>query len=181
METTQLKSIIETANQAYQKGDFQSAAEYFEKAQLSYAQSGDAINAAEMANNLSVARLRMNDGEGALSAAQGTEKVFEDIQDVKRQAIALGNQAAALELLGKPEQALDLYESCSDLLKGTDEKELRAFVLSSISALQLKTGKQFQAMASMDAALDHKKQLSLKEKFLKKLLKVPFRMLNKKE
>ena len=180
MENMTLSNYVEAGNKAYQNGDYPSAANYFEKAWKAYSDSGDTINAAEMANNLSVVRLKMNDGAGALSASQGTEKIFEEIQDVKRHAIALGNQAAALELLGESEQALELYEQCSLLLKETDEKELRAFVLSSISALQLKTGKQFQAMASMDAALDHKNGLSLKEKFLKKLLKVPFRMMNKR-
>ncbi len=180
MDNYQLKNIIAAGNAAYQKGDYASAANHFEKARESFSDSGDLINAAEMANNLSVALLKMNDGEGALAAASGTEKIFQEIHDIRREAVSLGNQAAALELLGDPERALELYEKCSILLKETDEKELRAYVLSSISALQLKTGKQFQAIASMDAALDNKEQLTLKEKFLKKLLKVPFQMLNKK-
>lgn len=180
MKKHELENTIESGNKAYQKGDYPSAANYFEKAWAFYSSSDDVINAAEMANNLSVARLKMKDGEGALTAALGTEKVFQEIQDIRREAIALGNQAAALEFLGESERALELYEKCSVLLKETDEKELRAYVLSGISAIQLKTGKQFQAMASMDAALENKNKLSLKEKFLQKLLKVPFRMINKK-
>ena len=48
---------------------------------------------------------------------------------------------------------------------------MRSYVLQAISALQLRTGKQLQAMASMDAALDNKGgKLSLKERLLRKLL-----------
>jgi hypothetical protein len=39
-------------------------------------------------------------------------------------------------------------------------------------------GSQFEAMASMDAALSSKKKMTLVEKILKKLLKVPLRMLH---
>jgi len=49
--------------------------------------------------------------------------------------------------------------------------------LKSISALQIRTGHQLEALASMDAALSNQKKLSMQERFLKKLLDVPMRML----
>jgi hypothetical protein len=56
--------------------------------------------------------------------------------------------------------------------------ELRTFALKNLSALQLRMGSQFEAMASMDAALYPQKKMTLVEKILKKLLKVPTRMLH---
>ncbi len=38
-------------------------------------------------------------------------------------------------------------------------------------------GKQFEAMASMQSALNTRTKLSLKERLLNRLLKIPFRML----
>jgi hypothetical protein len=82
-----------------------------------------------------------------------------------------------MEAQGRLEEALERYQLASDLLKKTGGREMRSYVLQSISALQLRTGKQFQAMASMDAALENKPRLSLKERFLKRLLKSQKRLL----
>jgi protein subunit release factor A len=85
-----------------------------------------------------------------------------------------------LEALNRLKEALERYKNASNLLKQSGDKEMRAMVLANISSLQLRTGDQLQALASMDAALDHKKKLSLKERLLQKLLKVPFDFMNRK-
>jgi hypothetical protein len=99
--------------------------------------------------------------------------------DFRRQSLALGNQAAALEALNQTDEALQKYNQCADLLKQTGEPDYRAHVLKSISALQMKTGHQLEALASMNAALDNKKQLSLQERFIKKLIRIPFDMMRR--
>jgi len=166
------------AKQAYEMGNFLEAARLFNNAAEGLSRSGDALGAAEQENNRSVALLKAGDAQGALLAAQGTDQVFLQAGDTRRQAIALGNQAAALEGLGKLTEALDFYQQSADLLKQVNDLELRAFVLKNLSALQLRMGRQFEAMASMDAALYPKKKMTLVEKILKKLLKVPLRMLH---
>ncbi len=99
--------------------------------------------------------------------------------DQKRQALALGNQAAALEALGRTKQAIELYERSAELLKTLGENELRSITLQTLSALQLKNKRQFEAMATMQAALASKKKLSAKEHLLKRLLRVTFQLLNR--
>jgi tetratricopeptide (TPR) repeat protein len=170
--------LIEKAQAAYQAGEFLQAASLFETAAQEYELDNDPLKAAEMKNNRSVALLKAGDNTRALLAAQGTDQIFLQAGDKKRQAIALGNQAAALEAQGKNDQALILYRQCSDLLKEVDDLPSRTFVLKSISALQMRTGKQFEAMASMEAALDATEHLTFKEWILKKLLRVPFKMLH---
>jgi len=170
--------FVEQAQTAYQTGQFSQAASLFDTAAQEYERDNDPLNAAEMQNNRSVALLKAGDNSGALLAAQGTDQVFSRAGDKRRQAIALGNQAAALEDQGKNDQALALYRQCADLLKEVDDLQTRTFVLKSISALQMRTGKQFEAMASMEAALDIKEHLTFKEWILKKLLRVPFKMLH---
>ena len=93
--------------------------------------------------------------------------------------MALGNQAAALEALGKLDDALKTYQRSSDLLKKVGDKENRATVLASISQLQIRSGKHLEAVAAMQASLDNRSKLSLKEKLLNKLLKVPFQFLHR--
>ncbi len=169
--------IIKQARAAYESGSYLEAARLYEEAANVFAAQKDQAAAAEMRNNRSVALLKGGDANEALKAAQGTETVFLERNDSVRAAMAYGNQAAALEELGKDKPALELYEKSSELLKGTGNDELRVYVLQNISALQLKTGGHLQSMASMQAALDLKPRLSVKERLLNCLLKVPFRML----
>ena len=134
------------------------------------------MGAAEQKNNRSVALFKAGDAQGALQAVQGTDGVFQQGGDVRRQAMALGNLAAALEAGGKLKEALDYYQQSADLFKQVNEMELRTIALKNLSALQLRMGRQFEAMASMDAALYPQKKMTWVEKILKKLLKVPLRM-----
>ncbi len=169
--------IVKQASAAYESGSYQKAARLYEEAAGVFIAEQNEAAAAEMRNNRSVALLKDGDANGALAAAEGTEMVFLQVNDPVRAAMAYGNQAAALEELGKLKPALALYEKSSELLKGTGNDELRVYVLQNISALQLKTGGHLQSMASMQAALDLKPRLSAKERLLNRLLKVPFRML----
>jgi tetratricopeptide (TPR) repeat protein len=167
------------AEKAYRSGKYSEAAGLFRQAAEGFTVGRNGLKAAEMNNNRSVSLLQAGDAQGALEAAQGTESVFAGAGDTYRQALALGNQAAALDALNQPDAALERYWQCSDLLKSIGEKEYRASVLKSISALQIRAGKQFEALATMDAALDNQKRLSVQERFLKKLLDIPMRMLRR--
>jgi tetratricopeptide (TPR) repeat protein len=172
-----IQSHVKSAQDNYSAGRFSQAASLFQSAAQLYVDQGDELNAAEMRNNCSVALLKDGDAAGALQAAQGTDVIFAAANDARRQALSLGNLAAAYEALGDIPQAMKLYHQSSDLLKDTGDRELRSFVLGSLSALQLKNGEQLQSLASMQAALDNKPKLSLKERLLKKLIQAPFRML----
>jgi tetratricopeptide (TPR) repeat protein len=171
------QTIVRQAQNMYKSGQYPRAADLFRSAADEYANQGDELTAAEMMNNCSVALLKGNDAAGALRAASGTDQTFAAANDAHRQALALGNQAAASEAMGDVQRALRLYRQSADLLKDTGDPELRAYVLSSLSALQLKNGDQLQSLATMQAALDAKPKLSLKERFLKKLIQAPFRMI----
>ncbi len=180
-ETLTPQQLSQEGQAAFRAGRYAEAAALFERAQAGSAALNDEPGAAEAANNRSVALLKAGDAAGALQAAQGTETVFAAIHDFKRQGMACANQAAALEGLNRLDEALECYERSAILLKQAGEKEFRAIVLESITSIQLRTGKQLQALASMDAALEDKPRLSVKERLLKKLLKTPLDMLRRKE
>lgn len=179
MDPTAAQDFSRQGEKAYRAGKFVEAAALFQQAADGYHEVGDALRAAEQMNNRSVALLQGGDAQGALLAAQNTDQVFARAGEIQRQALAIGNQAAAEEALGHLDEALALYRQCSDLLKQTGDKETRATVLKSLSALQVRTGHQLEALASMDAALENQPRLSLRERFLKKLLGVPFKMLRR--
>ncbi len=132
-----------------------------------------------MANNCSVALLKAGDARGALQAVEGTDVIFSQANDSKRQAMALANKAAALESLKKYPEALQLYEQSSELLEQIGEKELRAFVLKSISAVQLRQGNQLEAIASMQASLANKPNPGVKDRFVKRLIQQVFKLMSR--
>lgn len=171
------QDLLEKAKKAYGKKEYFQAAQLYAAIADSISETDNALQKAEMRNNSSVAWLLANEAENALAAALDTDLVFAEAGDLRRQAIALGNQAAAHDVLGELTLAIEKYQEASGLLKEINDDDLRAYVLQNLSALQLRTGDQFQSIATMHTALESKKKLSLKEKFLKKLLRVPFKIM----
>ncbi|MRS02474.1 tetratricopeptide repeat protein [bacterium] len=166
----QAAALKDQAFEAYKKKNFKAAAQCFSECITLLDGVQDTLSAAEMRNNLSVVLLELKQPEEALSVLKGTDQIFGDASDQKRQAMALGNTAAALQALGKLPEALTTYEASADLFKEIGEKEMRALTLKKISDLQLKTGKQFQALASLEASYDQNEQKTAKEKVLKGFL-----------
>lgn len=173
------EKLAKEGKTAYQRGDFVAAANFFESARQSYLQREDALNAAEMANNSSVALLQGGDGEAAIRAVEGTAAIFAQAGDLRRQGMALGNLASALEATERLEEALEIYQQSADVLEQAGEDQLRANVMQSLSMLQFRMGKQLQALASMNSGLEGVKHPSPKQSMLKRLLRVPIEMVTR--
>jgi tetratricopeptide (TPR) repeat protein len=155
---------------AYQRGAFQEAARAFAFAAEGFTSAGDALSAAEMANNRSVALLQAKDARGALHAVEGTETVFAAAGDVRRQGMALANQGAALEALRRHEEALAAYERAAELFKDIGEHALRAPLLEALAVLQMRSGRRLQGLATMQSGLEEVNKPGPRQNILKKLL-----------
>lgn len=173
------QKLIKEAENAYQNKAYLEAANKYLQIAEKYDSEDNQQQAAEMRNNASVAFLMANEHQRALDASLGTELVFRNINDKKREAIALSNQAAAYEALGDIDQAYTLFSAASDLFKDIGEKDYRSFVLKKISAIQLKKGKQLEALGNMHFALENAEKLSPREKTLKKLTNWVMRLINR--
>lgn len=179
MEEFSIPQMIEKAKSAYQTEDFEESARWYDRAGIEYSLQADHLNAAEMANNRSVCLLRGGNPHGALAASRGTEKVFAQAGDLHRQAIAIGNQAAALEAMQRNDEAISMYQQSNELLKQINDRDLRVFVLQSLTGLQVKRRQFLQALATMQVLLDLKQQLTVRERILKKLLQIVYRLLGR--
>jgi len=124
-----------------------------------------------MNNNASVAHLQAGDPQKALDAALDTDKVFEEAKDIKRRAIAVGNQAAALDELGRWQEALAAYEQSAQLFSEVSEKDMRALMLKSAAGIKLKRGRVSESAYEMMGALEAKANPSLFERILRFLLR----------
>lgn len=178
-DAVDFRMLSESARKLYEHKDYQAAASKYEQAAALLRASGDLAGAAEMDNNRSVALAMAKDFRAAWEAAKGSETIFLEGGDSRRAGLACGNQAAALEGMGETRQALELYTKSADLLKTAGDSEARAFVLKALTALQARSGDPLSALASAQAAVNTGVKLSLREKMLKKLIDVPFRMLGK--
>lgn len=167
------------AQQAYQAGDYLRAADVYRHAADAFSAQGDALSAAEMRNNQSVALLRSGDAQSALKVCEGTDLIFAQAFDLRRQAIALGNQAAALEGLGRWKIAIEKYERAAELLDKTGDKELKDITYQSLSALQLKHNRHIDALTSMQSSLASKDHLSVKENILRRLIRTAFQLIQR--
>ncbi|OGO13745.1 MAG: hypothetical protein A2Y53_03185 [Chloroflexi bacterium RBG_16_47_49] len=177
MEALNPQQLADEGQADYKKGDYLSAARLFRAAADGFSSAGDELCAAEMANNCSVAYLKAGEAKSALEAASGTDLIFSSKGDIKRQAMAVGNQAAALEKLNQLDEAIIAYEKSAELLNNAGEYELRAYVCQSISNLQLRRGRYLEAYATMRAGVLGVKQPNLTQRMLKTLMDVPFKFL----
>jgi tetratricopeptide (TPR) repeat protein len=177
METVNPKQLADEAQAEYSKGEYLSAAKLFIAAADGYSATDDEILAAEMANNCSVAFLKSGDAKSALEVVKGTDKVFGSHGEMLRQAMALGNQAAALEGLKRLDEAVEAYGRSAELLNEIGEFELRAYVQQSISAIKLRKGRYLEAFAFMHDGVSKIDNPNLRQRMLKSLMKLPFKFL----
>jgi tetratricopeptide (TPR) repeat protein len=166
------KQLSTQASQFYQEGDFKQAAGLFAEAAQAYQAAGNLLDSAEMRNNQSVALLQDDDAEGALQAVLGTEAIFAEAGDVRRQGLAAGNEAAALEELKRLDQAVERYQASADLLEQAGEDQMRALVLQSVAWILIRRGKFMEGLFAMNSGLRGVKNPTLKQKILRTLLKL---------
>lgn len=177
METLNSQQLANEGQAEYSKGEYLSAAKLFKAAADGFSSTGDKLSAAEMANNCSVAFLRDGDAKSALESAIDTDLVFASMDDIKRQAMAIGNQAAALEKLNRFDESITAYQKSAELLNNVGEFELRAYVFQSISSMKLRHGRYLEAYASMRAGVMGVREPNLYQKLLKALMDIPFKFL----
>lgn len=162
---------------AYKKGDFPASGRAYIAAAQAFEALKQPVIAAEMANNSSVAWLQANVPGLALEAVEGTDSIFAMAGETRLHAMAVGNKAAALDALGRLDEAAELYEQSAEILQDIGEDELRAYILQALSKIQFRTGRQFEALATMQAGVDGIQRPSLRQRILKRLLQIPMNSL----
>ncbi len=174
METLNPNQLADEGQAEYKKGQYLSAAKLFKAAAEGFLAAGAQLKAAEMANNASVAWLKGGDALAALESASGTEQLFELNGDIRQQAIAVGNQAAALEKLKRLDEAMSAYRLSAKLLEQAGDYELRAYALQALSMLQLRKRHVLEAYATMQSGIMGVKNPNLKQRLLKSLIRIPY-------
>ncbi len=164
------QEIADQAKRTYQAGDYPAAIQAFAEAASAYADAGEMLMCAEMKNNQSVVLLRDKQAQAALETVQGTDVVFAEAGDTRRQGMALANQASALDALKRFKEAIDFYTRAGDALEKAGEIDLRLEVMQLLSALYLRRFKFFDAIIALQSGLAVVKNPTPKQRFMKMLL-----------
>ena len=164
--------LAEEGKREYEKGNYSAAADLFSQAAQAYAAMQDALNAAEMKNNQSVALLQAGKAKEALSATDGTEKIFENAGDLRRQGIAVGNRAAALEGLKKWNEALAEYERAASLFEQAGAGDMHSIVRKAAANLNLKRGRFTDSQMDVYDSLRLVEKPTLIQRIMKFLIRI---------
>jgi tetratricopeptide (TPR) repeat protein len=133
-------AFADQGKREYEKGNHRGAANFFRQAAEAFDSAHDPLNAAEMRNNQSVALLQAGRARDALQATEGTEAIFTNAGDLKRQGIAVSNRAAALEGLKLWKEALAEYERAASILEQAGEGDMHSMVRKASANIHLKLG-----------------------------------------
>ncbi|MGE5376056.1 MAG: hypothetical protein ACM3XO_13440 [Bacteroidota bacterium] len=137
-DQTNTLTLASDGKKEYEKGNYKVAADLFSQAAQAYSAAGDALNAAEMKNNESVALLQAGNARDAFDATDGTEDVFQKAGDLKRQGIAISNRGAALEGLKKWKEALAEYDRAASIFEQAGEGDMHSMVRKAAANINLK-------------------------------------------
>ena len=172
METINPITFAEDGKKEYAKNNFKAAATLFAQAAQAYTSAQDALNAAEMKNNESVALLQAGNAKAAFQATDGTEEVFQKAGDLKRQGVAVSNRAAALEGLKKWKEALAEYDRAAALFEQAGEGDMHSIVRKAAANINLKRGHLVDSQMDVYDSLRLVEKPTLTQRMMKFLIKI---------
>ena len=172
MDTLNPIQLAEQGKQEYGQENYLAAADLFSQAAQAYASAKDNVNAAEMKNNQSVALLQAGKAREALQATEGTEQIFQNAGDIKRQGIAVSNRAAALEGMKKWNEALAEYDRAARLFEQIGEGDMHSVVRKAAANINLKRGRLTDSQMDVYDSLRLVEKPTLTQRFMKFLIRI---------
>jgi len=167
-------ALAEQGKQEYGKANYSAAANLFLQAAHAYESAKDSLNAAEMKNNQSVALLQAGKSKEALQATEGTEEIFAQANDLKRQGIAVGNRAAALEGLKQWNEAVAEYDRAASIFEQAGEGDMHSVVRKAAANINLKRGHITDTQMDIYDSLRLVEKPTLTQRMMKFLMRIGF-------
>lgn len=165
-------TFAEQGKKEYEHGNYAAAADLFLQAAQAYLSTRDELNAAEMKNNQSVALLQAGKAKEALQATDGTEEIFQKVNDIKRQGVAISNRAAALEGLKKWKEALAEYDRAAALFEQIGEGDMHSMVRKAAANINLKRGHLTDSQMDVYDSLRLVEKPTLTQRIMKFLMRI---------
>lgn len=170
-------ALVEQATSDYREKRYRDAGAGFERASQAYLNAGEPEQAAEMANNACVAFLQAGDPHKALELVASTPDTFLSAGDLSRASLAFGNRANALAELGRRKQAEGDYRRALEGFQKLGDDQRTRETRQALSALRLRDAKPLEALTEMQLGLEGQRQLSLRDRIVRWILRLPTRIL----
>lgn len=171
-----LEGRSKQAMDLYRQGQAAQAVEIFLELEEIYRAQGNDLKGDEMANNLAVALLELDQAERAIALVEATPQRFLAAGEPILAAQAYGNLGAAMAAADRVEEAEQAYRQSLQLFQEQGHDEGMTFAGQALSQLQLKQGRPLEALASVEASLEGQKKPGLRQRLMRTLLKLPFRL-----
>jgi len=157
----------------YQAGAYAEAIDAFINARAMYEKAGDQGSAAEVLNNQGVIYRMLGQLEEAEAAFTEARTLFARLGDTGRQAQATANLGMLAVARGKTEPAIVFFREAIAAFQTQGDRIRESDTWRTLSAAYLRKRRWLDALAAYSAALDCLPRLSLGQRFLRWLFRVP--------
>lgn len=173
------KSLKEQGIRMFRLGEYEEAAETFQKARESYQKLGDQKGQAEMLNNLGAVYTQEERWSEAAEAFEKAQQIFEALDDTGGRALTLGNLGSMYRHQGDHETAVTHLKQAIDLFHQAGDPQKEAATLRLVSRIRLGQARWLEALHFYDLSLACVQPAGLKERVLRRLLQIPFSILSR--
>ena len=161
----------------YRTGAYAEALEAFANARTAYDEAGDQASAAEILSNQGVVYRMLRQWNKAEKAFLEARDAFAHLGDTGRQAQATANLGMLANSKGWTKQAISYLEVAIAAFQAQGDGVRASDTWRALSRMYLKQGRWLDAVMAYSSALDCLPSLSLGQRFLRWLFRIPLRLL----
>lgn len=161
----------------YRAGAYAKAIEAFAHAQAAYEQADDWASAAEVLNNQGVVYRMLQQWDKAKVAFTEARTRFAQLGDHSRQAQATSNLGMLANARGQPKEAVSYFDEAISAFREQGDRPRESDTWRALSLAHFKQRHWLDALAAYSMALDCAPRLSLGQRFLRWLFRIPLKLL----
>jgi tetratricopeptide (TPR) repeat protein len=176
-EITEGQTWREEGLRHYRQGALDEAIACLVKAHSFYIEKGDQRGAAEALNNLGVIYCQQERWSEATETLKKAHQTFLALEDADGQAQALGNLGSLYRAGGQLEKAAQYLKEACTLFHRLGDSQAESITWRALSAVRLRQRRWLEAILAYDSGLICLKRLSLGQRLLHLLLRLPSRLL----
>jgi tetratricopeptide (TPR) repeat protein len=173
-----MQALLDQGRLCYQQGEYQEALSHLNAVYKHYQAENNRNLVAQVANDIGVVYTVMQRWQDAEKCLNEAHNLFTQLEDYSGEAQALGNIGSMFRARGNLKEAAANLQLSADRFHLVGDDERRAMTLRVLSMVRLSQFRFLQALAAYDAALACVATPSAWQKFLRRIISLPLRMLS---
>jgi len=175
------QSLKDEGLRLFQEGLYEEAAARFRQAQDLFLVEGNAVDAAEMVNNLGVVHRMQGNWDEAIAALEEAKASFAQLGDRSREAQTIGNLGGLYASKGDREKAKECLCEAAELFGELGDTQRQGETLLALGVQSWKTGDRSEGIATYETGLGKLANPTASQKALRGLLSLRNRLLSKRD